>query len=293
MSARGANGYSAQTASFDLAANSPQSFLLGLIGPAEESVAYGSVEISFSYSGPPKQPLPTPRAGPTTTARFMPVPGQSVDPATASPQLVAPSVSRGVYRTDPITFDAAGYWEATARFTIGGRKVAASSAFEVVAAHQVPFVGDPAPRTVQALDGDPGVPVIAIDSRAQDGAPIPDPELHSVTIASALDAKRPLMVVVSTPTYCTSRFCGPITEAVSRLAAKYRNRMDFVHLEIWADFTNKSLNPWVKDWIVPRDGGDGREPWVFVIDRSGIITQRFDNLASDADLEAAAQDAMR
>lgn len=292
-STQGANGYSAQTASFDLAVNSPQAFLIGLIGPAQESVAYGSVEISFSFSGPAKQPLPTPRAGPTATARFVPVPGQSFDPSTAGPQLVAPSVARGVYRTDPMTFDAAGYWEATARFTVGGRKVAASSAFEVLATHQVPFVGEPAPRTVQALAGDAGVPAVAIDSRAQDGAAIPDPELHSVTIASALDAKRPLMVVVSTPTYCTSRFCGPITESVAKLAAKYRDRMDFVHLEIWADFTNQRLNPWVKDWIVPRDGGDGREPWVFVIDRSGIITHRFDNLASDADLEGAAQDVMR
>lgn len=280
---------SAETASFDLAVNSAQPFLIGLIGPEQESVAYGTIQLTFTYSGPVNRPLPTARTGPTATAHFVAVPAQSVDLTTPGPKLVEPSVARGVYQTDPMTFDAAGYWEASTRVRVNGRQMNASAAFEVLEQHQVPFVGDAAPRTVQALAGDPTIPANAIDSRAQDGTPIPDPELHNTTIAAALDAHRPLMVVIATPTYCTSRFCGPITDAVARLAARYGDRMAFVHLEIWADFTNHQLNPWVNDWIVPRDGTDGREPWVFVINRDGIITHRFDNLVNDAELDTAAQ----
>jgi len=44
------------------------------------------------------------------------------------------------------------------------------------------------------------------------------------------------MVVVSTPTYCQSRFCGPITDSVSALAQRYGDRMAFVHLEVWKNF---------------------------------------------------------
>lgn len=275
---------SAETASYDLAANSSQRYSIGLIGPEQESVAYGTIRIDFVFDGPKGHPLARPRPGPTETAAFFPIAGLTVDPNTPGPKLVEPSVARGVYKTEPMTFDSAGFWEANARFTIDGKTRTANAAFEVLDHHQLPYIGDPAPRTTQPLAGTSGVRAVAIDSRAQDGEPIPDPELHDTTIAAALDAHRPLMVVVATPTYCTSRFCGPITDSVARLAARYRDRMAFVHLEIWDDFSNGKLNPWVNDWIVPRNGEDGREPWVFVINRDGIIVDRIDNLSSDREL---------
>lgn len=280
---------SAETASFDLAANSPQPYSIGLIGPEQESVAYGTIHIEFVFDGPNGQPLAHPRTGPTATASFFPIAGLTIDPNTPGPKLVEPSVARGVYKTEPMTFDTAGFWEANARFTIDGKTRTANAAFEVLDHHQLPFIGDRAPRTTQSLAGEPGVRPVTIDSRAQDGDPIPDPELHDTTIAAALDAHRPLMVVVATPTYCTSRFCGPITDSVARLAPRYRDRMAFVHLEIWDDFSNGKLNPWVNDWIVPRNGEDGREPWVFVVNRDGRIVDRIDNLASDRELADAAE----
>jgi hypothetical protein len=33
-------------------------------------------------------------------------------------------------------------------------------------------------------------------------------------VADAIAAGRPVMVVGSTPVFCVSRFCGPITDAV-------------------------------------------------------------------------------
>ena len=159
--------------------------------------------------------------------------------------------------------------------------------------HEVPFVGDRAPRTVQALIGNPTVPAEAIDSRAIDNARIPDPELHNTTIAAALDAHRPLMVVIATPTYCTSRFCGPITDAVARLAARYGDRMDFVHLEIWADFDTQTINDAVRDWIFPPGAEDAREPWVFIVGRDGRVRDRFDNVATEDELDAAVQAAIQ
>lgn len=278
-------------ANFDLAADSPQAFLLGLIGPEQESIAYGTIDLAFAYTGPVDQPLPDPRPGPTATATFLAVSGDQLDPATPGPQTVAPSQARGVYATEALTFPDPGFWEVTATMRLDGAPVEATAAFEVLTDHQIPAVGDPAPRTNNPLADDPTVGPRAIDSRAQGDEPIPDPELHRSAIIAALDQHRPLTVVISTPTYCTSRFCGPVTDTVSALAVRYGDRMDFVHLEVWADFETRELNPSAAEWIV-RGNGDGNEPWVFVVDADGVITHRFDNVANQAVLDAAIQEVL-
>lgn len=120
-------------------------------------------------------------------------------------------------------------------------------------------------------------------------APTCDPD--DVGGVAGLDQHRPLTVVISTPTYCTSRFCGPVTDTVSALAARYGDRMDFVHLEVSADFENSALNPSAAEWIL-RGNGDGNEPWVFVVDADGVITHRFDNVANQTVLDAAIQEVL-
>ena len=100
------------------------------------------------------------------------------------------------------------------------------------------------------------------------------------------------MLVVSTPTYCLSRFCGPITDTVSKLAKSYGDRMAFIHAEVWNDDEKRALNREAAEWIF-REGADPKEPWVFVIDRSGNVVARFDNVSTDAELEAAVQQVLR
>ena len=98
------------------------------------------------------------------------------------------------------------------------------------------------------------------------------------------------MVVVSTPTYCQSRFCGPITDHVAALARRSDGRMDFVHLEIWEDFEQNAMNEAAAAWIAPTPDTDVREPWVFVVDAGGRITARFGNVATEAELESAMEE---
>ncbi len=276
---------------FDLAVDSPQAFLLGLVGPEQASIAYGTIELAFAYTGTADRPLPDPRPGPTATASFLAVSGDKLDPDLPGPKAVSPSQARGVYATEPLTFPDPGFWEVTATIELDGTPVESTAAFEVLGDHQVPAVGDLAPRTTNSLAGDPATPAVAVDSRAQGDEPIPDPELHATTIAAALDQHRPVTVVISTPTYCTSRFCGPVTDTVSGLADRYGDRMDFVHLEVWTDFENQQISPAAAEWIL-RGNGDGNEPWVFVVDADGIISHRFDNVANEAVLDAAIQEVL-
>ena len=279
-------GFSALPANFDLAVDSPQAFLIGIAGPEQRSVAYGTVDVALAYLGPVGQPLDDPRPGPRATATFIPVAGTPPGTTIGDPQLLDGAADTiGVYGTEPLAFPDAGYWEATVRFTTDGRDRTLTAAFEVLDRHRVPAVGDQAPETVNAVAGASGVPPIAIDSRAADGV-IPDPELHRVTIADALAARRPLTVVITTPAFCESRLCGPVTDAVGAVAARHGDRMDFVHLEVYAEVDEQRINPAAAEWIL-REGADGNEPWVFVINNDGIITHRFDNIANEQQIEAA------
>lgn len=66
--------------------------------------------------------------------------------------------------------------------------------------------------------------------------------------------------------------------------------MAFVHLEVWKNFDKSEVNKAAAEWIYPPGTKDPREPWVFVIGRDGRIAHRFDNVATDAELQQAVDD---
>ncbi|HUF84846.1 MAG TPA: hypothetical protein VMQ81_09680 [Acidimicrobiia bacterium] len=280
---------SAEVASFDLAAGRDERFIIGFFTGDNRILAYGDVRLQFGFFGadPASGSVDAALSEPVE-ATFLPIAGQPVDADEPGPVLVAQSEARGVYRATAVRFDQPGFWAVNVEGTADGEPFEVGAGFEVKPAHQVVAAGEPAPRTDNPVVGAPGVDPLAIDSRADDGE-IPDPELHSTTVAGALAAGRPVVVVVSTPTFCVSRFCGPITEEIQKLAQEFGDRVDFVHLEVWQDFEAQAVNPSAAEWIAPRDGGDLREPWVFVVGADGLVTERFDNAVSDADLRRAVE----
>lgn len=285
---------SAQVASYDLVAGRAGRFIVGLLAADQSQlVGFGTAELRFAYLGQRGAVSSTVPAGPPMTAQFLPVPGQNIDLATPGPRFVRGSQGIGVYGVSGVTFDRAGFWQVIATAMLDGKRRSAEAAFEVTDRSLLPGPGDLAPRTENPIAGAAGVDPRSIDSRADAQTPIPDPELHRTTVAGALAAGRPLMVVVSTPTYCQSRFCGPITDSVSALAKRYGDRMDFVHLEVWKNFENKEVNKAAAEWIYPPGSSDAQEPWVFVVGRDGRIAQRFDNVATDAELEKAVTEVSR
>jgi hypothetical protein len=281
---------SAEVASYDLVANRAGRFLVGVFANDNEHLlGYGNVQFRFTYLGTKAAALTEPRPSMTTTAGFLPIPGQELRSAT-TPRLVAASQAIGVYGAPSVTFDEPGFWQVNISAATATKTLGAEASFEVDATSPLPGPGAPAPASRQPLAGTPGVSPTAIDSRAGGGEPVPDPELHNITIADALAAHRPMMIVISTPTYCQSRFCGPITDAVAALAKKHPGPIAFIHLEIWKDFDKGLVNDAAAQWIVPPGTTDAREPWVFTVGGDGIIRQRFDNVASEKELAAAVND---
>jgi hypothetical protein len=284
----GEGALEASAASYDLAVGPPARFIVGAFDRSKGGLAYGTVRLRFFYLGE-KKAEGKPQLGPTATASFLPIPGSSpVTGPVARPSFVPLSHAKGVY-TAMVGFDRPGIWqvEVTADVDGGGTKTA-TSAFQVLPRHLVPAPGEPAPPTENLTMSAPGADPVAIDSRAAGGQPVPDPELHQTTVAKALAAREPVLLVVSTPTFCVSMFCGPVTDMVSALGARYADRARFVHIEVWKDFQKRQLNPAAEEWIA-RNGPGGTEPWVFLIGADGRIAGRWDNVASEGEIEPLLQ----
>jgi hypothetical protein len=272
----------AEAASYDLAAREDSRFIVGLFTGDELFVGHGTVDMEFSFVGQ-GQALGDPVAGPEATGKFLLVPGTEPRQSPDSPVAVPASKGRGVYAAD-VTFDRPGFWEVEVTADVRGRgPLSATAAFSVLENHRVPAVGERALRTDNLTTTTKGVPKVAVDSRWRERQKLPDPKLHQATIASSLRKGHPVVVAFSTPVYCVSRFCGPITDMVQELARDYSDRADFVHVEIWRNFEKGVINEAAADWLL-RDN-DLREPWVFFIGGDGRIKARWDNVATRGEIE--------
>lgn len=285
-------GIVAQVASYELVADRDQRFIVGLFSNDAGMVSFGTAELSFSFLGPAGEPLDEPARGPEATASFLPIPGSPGQTGERDARFTSPSEARGVYGVESIRFEDPGFWEVSVDIEIGGEHEQATAAFEVGDRAHVPVPGDPAPRTQNLVPGAPDAPPTAVDSRADEDGTVPDPELHGETVAAAIQSGRPVMVVVSTPVYCVSRFCGPITDTVQQLATEHGGDMSFVHIEVWKDFEAETINKAAAEWIWPDQAGDPAEPWVFLVGADGNIVERWDNVATESSLRDAVADVL-
>jgi hypothetical protein len=157
-------------------------------------------------------------------------------------------------------------------------EVPLSEAGQVLAAPIIPGIGQPAPRSHNLTLRD-----VAQVSLIDTGNP-PD-DMHQVSIADAIAAHQPALVVFASPGFCTSRICGPEVHVVQSLETAYRSRMAFIHVEIWTNYSpdpsKKTEAPTVLQWRLQT------EPWVFVIDPNGIIRARFEGPTGADEIKAA------
>jgi len=288
--AGGKDSLAVEVASYDLAVGPPARFIAGVLMADQQLVGFGTVAMQFAFLGTEKaSTAPTPVGGPTT-ATFLPVPGTTIPTPPPSDPTVVAGVDRGVYAAQ-FGFDRPGFWQVQVTAQVGAKLLRGTSAFSVADHHHLPGPGDAALDTTNLTITSTDVPKAAIDSRAGTGGEVPDPELHSTTIAAALAAKRPAVVVFATPVYCVSRFCGPVTDLIDSLAKANADRASFIHVEIYKNFESQNdadrLNSAAADWLLRDD--DLNEPWVFVIGADGRITARFDNVVTSSELEPLIQ----
>ncbi|MEX2329027.1 MAG: hypothetical protein WD575_04780 [Nitriliruptoraceae bacterium] len=271
-------------ASFDVHVGDDQRLLAGVFTPDRSLLGFGEVTFQLGHVDPgqPDQvALPQ-----QTTARWLGVPGMEPSGPADAPRLLAGEQGSGVYAAR-VTLDSPGTWALLVTAEVDGEILEGQTVFTVLEEPLVPNVGDPAPRTgnLTITDVEAGrVAAHAVDSRARaEDQTIPDLHLHDTVIADALDEGRPVVVVVATPVYCVSRFCGPLTEVIADVADRHADRAAFVHLEVWHDFDEGELNDAAAAWIQTEIGGN--EPWVFLVGSDGTIVARWDNVLDVEALE--------
>ena len=189
---------------------------------------------------------------------------------------------RGAY-TVQLDFVRAGDWGLGV--SVAGPEGTVSSASARVSVRErslTPALGAPAPLTQsKTLSNTPDMAELTTD-------PQPDTDLYRITIADAIASGKPLVVVFSTPAYCTTATCGPQLDVVKRLSESYSGRANFVHVEVYdnpheiqGDLSNARIAPAVTEWGLPS------EPWTFVIDADGLVAAKFEGFATYEELDQA------
>ncbi len=94
--------------------------------------------------------------------------------------------------------------------------------------------------------------------------------MHDVSLHGALDAGRPIMLTFATPAYCQTAVCGPSVEVIDGVRQRRQwGETAWIHVEIYSDDGQTLAKP-VKQWDLPT------EPWLFAIDRDGVVVERRD-----------------
>jgi hypothetical protein len=270
----------AETASFDLSAGEIQRLMVGVSDKEGNSVTGG--EVTFRLRRADQDNAPWSSAVP---AKSIPIPGR---PFTVGeePSLTKPAEAVGVYATGPVTIPEPGYWEVEVD---AGSLGTAVTAFEAFDKPRAVAVGSRAPLTQNPTTATPGIKPAQLNSLALDATSmtgLPHPELHRTEIAKAIEEGRPLVVIVATPAYCQSQFCGPLVDTIASRMSTI-DGVDAVLLEVYPDGYDKAVSPHAAQWISEGGTANGRgnEPWVFTVDRQGVISGRWDNVVDLAAFE--------
>jgi hypothetical protein len=124
---------------------------------------------------------------------------------------------------------------------------------------RIPEVGQKAPKIHTPTTQDAGGDLSKITTR------VPPDSLNKVDFAEAL-GKEPIVLLFATPKFCQSRVCGPVVDVAEQVNHEYGSKAAFIHMEIYNDNDpGKGVRPQVRAFHLPT------EPWLFTIDRHGIV----------------------
>jgi hypothetical protein len=99
---------------------------------------------------------------------------------------------------------------------------------------------------------------------------IPPENMHSTSLNQVL-GKRPVALLFSTPQLCISKVCGPVTDIAVSLQKQFAGKVDFIHQEVYVDNQpTKGLRPQLNAFHLRT------EPWLFTINRKGVIVTRLE-----------------
>lgn len=179
-----------------------------------------------------------------------------------------------------VEFSHAGNWGLAVEAILrDGTRAYGTLLMQVGSEPLTPVPGDPAIKSDNLTIAD-------VDDIREIDSGDPPSDMHDLKIRDVIAAGRPLVIVFSTPAYCQTLFCGPVNQEVEELQEEYRDRVDFIHIEIWRDFATQTLNPTAREWLM-EPSGVVHEPVVYVVGRDGIIYDKWEGPVARNIMEAS------
>jgi hypothetical protein len=236
-----------------------------------------------SGGGQESSPPPTALAEALDQPAVGPFPAR-VDPIQTEPAFRAqtttgdPDAATAVYVTE-VNFPSEGEWRIAALIKEGQKVTATLLPSAVVGQYNaVPKVGERPPRIHTPTPGDVG------GDRSQLTTRVPPETMNEADFYDVL-GRRPIVLLFATPAFCQSRVCGPVVDVAEQVREGHGDEAEFIHMEVFNDNDpGKGIRPQVRAFNLPS------EPWVFVIDRNGVIRTAIEGAFGVEELEAAVEE---
>ncbi|HWH24936.1 MAG TPA: hypothetical protein VNW68_08605 [Candidatus Limnocylindria bacterium] len=252
----------------------PNRFLLNLIDQQNESLVSADRPVTLNFFDLAADP-----ATPVTSveADYLPV-----------------ADTRALYRAS-VDFSSAGEWgvEAVTSESDGGQRMG-RMVFTVRESTTTPPIGAPAPGSETPTAATPAE-IAAISTDDQ-----PEPDFYATSVAGALAAGEPFLLIFGTPAFCATATCGAALDNVKAVAADYREGVDFIHVEPYQlEIVDGSPRLVLSEQNFPipvesvTEWGLPTEPYIFIVDSSGNVTAKFEGVASEDELRAALDEVAR
>lgn len=199
-------------------------------------------------------------------------------PAYRSKGADSPGEVNSVYIANPVRFNRSGPWLAIAVIkTKDGFKATRLPSPAVGQSPSVTKVGSRAPAIRTLTSKDVGGRISEIDTRQ------PPSSMHEVDFRDVV-GKKPVVLVIATPALCQSRVCGPVVDVAEQVKSEFQGDVAFIHQEVFKDNDpGKGLRPQLHAF------GLETEPWIFLIDKDGMVNQRIEGAVGVDELSAAVE----
>jgi hypothetical protein len=148
-------------------------------------------------------------------------------------------------------------------------------------------IGQKAPASKTPTAADVGGDLAKVSTDAQ-----PDPAFYQTSVADALAAHKPFILIFATPKFCTSQQCGPTLDHFKPIAAAHPD-VTFINVEPYKlDFKDGALQAVLdsQGQLIANDFSNAwglrSEPWMFAVDRNGVVQGSYLITITDAELAA-------